>query len=75
MLNLTCRKTVTKVYRFAQQKEKKMLPVFQNGVQKVDGELKLVILNRKPMEAPLKDELSMSSCGVFTDSDSPDLNH
>jgi hypothetical protein len=66
-------KTVAKVYRFAQQKEKKMLPVFQNGVQKVDGELKLVILNRKPIEAPLKDELSISSCGVFTDSDSPDL--
>lgn len=52
-----------------------MLPVFRKGVQKAEDEFKLVILNRIPEEAPAKDELSISSCGVFTDSDAPDAKN
>ena len=52
-----------------------MLPVFRSGVQSVEEELKLVVLNRKPEEAPAKDELSIRSCGVFTDSDAPDAKN
>ena len=63
----------TKCIPLSPTKGEKMLPVLQAGSLQ-NEELILVVLNRHPKAADIRDELSFCSCGVLTDTEGPKPN-